>query len=62
MYLNVKINFEFFFFRDRNMKGIRILFGKGKPIKLSSKWNPFTEDLPIWTFTYHPLYFHKGEL
>ncbi|KAH1009558.1 tumor protein p63-regulated gene 1 protein isoform X2 [Dendroctonus ponderosae] len=46
--------------RDRNMKGIRILFGKGKPIKLSSKWNPFTEDLPIWTFTYHPLYFHKG--
>ncbi|KAL1498285.1 hypothetical protein ABEB36_009106 [Hypothenemus hampei] len=44
---------------DRNMKGIRILFGKGKPIKLSSKWNPFTEDLPIWTFTYHPLYFHK---
>ncbi|ENN81610.1 hypothetical protein D910_06399 [Dendroctonus ponderosae] len=45
---------------DRNMKGIRILFGKGKPIKLSSKWNPFTEDLPIWTFTYHPLYFHKG--
>ncbi|XP_019773224.1 tumor protein p63-regulated gene 1 protein isoform X3 [Dendroctonus ponderosae] len=48
------------FCRDRNMKGIRILFGKGKPIKLSSKWNPFTEDLPIWTFTYHPLYFHKG--
>ncbi|CAG9760892.1 unnamed protein product [Ceutorhynchus assimilis] len=45
--------------RDRNMKGIRILFGKGKPVKLSSKWNPFTEDLPIWTFTYHPLYFHK---
>ncbi|XP_066260878.1 tumor protein p63-regulated gene 1 protein-like isoform X1 [Euwallacea similis] len=45
--------------RDRNMKGIRILFGKGKPIKLSSKWNPFTEDLPIWTFTFHPLYFHR---
>ncbi|XP_066260879.1 tumor protein p63-regulated gene 1 protein-like isoform X2 [Euwallacea similis] len=44
---------------DRNMKGIRILFGKGKPIKLSSKWNPFTEDLPIWTFTFHPLYFHR---
>ncbi|XP_030753241.1 tumor protein p63-regulated gene 1 protein-like isoform X2 [Sitophilus oryzae] len=44
---------------DRNMKGIRILFGKGRPIKLSSKWNPFTEDLPIWTFTYHPLFFHK---
>ncbi|XP_076266454.1 tumor protein p63-regulated gene 1 protein-like isoform X1 [Rhynchophorus ferrugineus] len=45
--------------RDRNMKGIRILFGQGRPIKLASKWNPFTEDLPIWTFTYHPLYFHK---
>ncbi|XP_050313960.1 tumor protein p63-regulated gene 1-like protein isoform X1 [Anthonomus grandis grandis] len=45
--------------RDRNMKGIRILFAKGKPIKFSSKWNPFTVDLPIWTFTYHPLYFHK---
>ncbi|XP_076266457.1 tumor protein p63-regulated gene 1 protein-like isoform X4 [Rhynchophorus ferrugineus] len=44
---------------DRNMKGIRILFGQGRPIKLASKWNPFTEDLPIWTFTYHPLYFHK---
>ncbi|XP_050313962.1 tumor protein p63-regulated gene 1-like protein isoform X2 [Anthonomus grandis grandis] len=44
---------------DRNMKGIRILFAKGKPIKFSSKWNPFTVDLPIWTFTYHPLYFHK---
>ncbi|XP_060529642.1 tumor protein p63-regulated gene 1 protein-like isoform X3 [Cylas formicarius] len=45
--------------RNRNMKGIRILFGKGKPVHFASKWNPFKEDIPIWTFTFHPLYFHK---
>ncbi|XP_060529641.1 tumor protein p63-regulated gene 1 protein-like isoform X2 [Cylas formicarius] len=44
---------------NRNMKGIRILFGKGKPVHFASKWNPFKEDIPIWTFTFHPLYFHK---
>ncbi|KAJ8918539.1 hypothetical protein NQ315_013044 [Exocentrus adspersus] len=45
--------------RDRNMKGIRLLLKQEKPDNLASKWNPFNEDVPFWTFTFHPLFFHK---
>lgn len=48
-------------FRDRNMKGIRLLLKQEKPDNLASKWNPFNSDVPFWTFTFHPLYFHKGK-
>lgn len=44
---------------ERNMKGIRLLLKQDKPDNLASKWNPFNNDVPFWTFTFHPLYFHK---
>lgn len=47
-------------FRDRNMKGIRLLLRQDKPDNFASKWNPFNDDVPYVTFTFHPLYFHKG--
>ncbi|XP_023016828.2 tumor protein p63-regulated gene 1-like protein isoform X1 [Leptinotarsa decemlineata] len=45
--------------RDRNMKGIRLLLRQDKPDNFASKWNPFNDDVPYLTFTYHPLFFHK---
>ncbi|CAH1973503.1 unnamed protein product [Acanthoscelides obtectus] len=45
--------------RDRNMKGIRLLLRQDKPETLASKWNPFNDDVPYLTFTFHPLFFHK---
>ncbi|XP_023016829.2 tumor protein p63-regulated gene 1-like protein isoform X3 [Leptinotarsa decemlineata] len=44
---------------DRNMKGIRLLLRQDKPDNFASKWNPFNDDVPYLTFTYHPLFFHK---
>ncbi|VEN52580.1 unnamed protein product [Callosobruchus maculatus] len=44
---------------DRNMKGVRLLLRQDKPETLASKWNPFNDDVPYLTFTFHPLYFHK---
>ncbi|KAJ8982885.1 hypothetical protein NQ317_004315 [Molorchus minor] len=31
--------------RDRNTKGIRLLFSQGKSENLASKWNPFNDDI-----------------
>ncbi|CAG9863390.1 unnamed protein product [Phyllotreta striolata] len=45
--------------RDRNMKGIRLLLKQDKPDSFVSKWNPFNNEVPFLTFTFHPLYFHK---
>lgn len=44
---------------DRNMRGARLMWKQEKPATLGSKWNPFTDNVPFCTFTYHPLYFHK---
>ncbi|XP_018568433.1 tumor protein p63-regulated gene 1-like protein isoform X2 [Anoplophora glabripennis] len=44
---------------ERNMKGIRLLLKQEKSDNLASKWNPFNNEVPFWTFTFHPLYFHK---
>ncbi|EFA10331.1 tumor protein p63-regulated gene 1-like protein isoform X2 [Tribolium castaneum] len=45
--------------RSRNMKGVRLLWNKTKGEKLGAYWNPFKEDVPFCTFTFHPLFFHK---
>ncbi|KAJ3643798.1 hypothetical protein Zmor_026486 [Zophobas morio] len=49
------------FFRpsNRNTKGVRLVWNKNKPYNFSSYWNPFNDDIPFCTFTYHPLFFHK---
>lgn len=47
-------------FRDRGMLGIRLLWNSGQPLPFIKRWNPFTDDLPLLTFTSHPLYWHKG--
>ncbi|KAG5890619.1 hypothetical protein JTB14_005127 [Gonioctena quinquepunctata] len=44
---------------DRNIKGIRLLLRQDKPENFVSKWNPFNDDVPYLTFTYHPLFYHK---
>ncbi|CAH1154337.1 unnamed protein product [Phaedon cochleariae] len=45
--------------RERNMKGIRLLLKQEKPENLATKWNPFSDDVPYLTFSFHPLFFHK---
>ncbi|XP_045473746.1 tumor protein p63-regulated gene 1-like protein isoform X1 [Harmonia axyridis] len=50
---------NFYQSRDRNMRGARLMWKQEKPATLGSKWNPFTDNVPFCTFTYHPLYFHK---
>ncbi|XP_044271270.1 tumor protein p63-regulated gene 1-like protein isoform X1 [Tribolium madens] len=45
--------------RNRHMKGVRLLWNKNKPENLGVYWNPFNEDVPFCTFTFHPLFFHK---
>lgn len=42
------------------MKGMRLLWDIEKPENFTSYWNPFNENVPFCTFTFHPLYFHKG--
>ncbi|XP_044271271.1 tumor protein p63-regulated gene 1-like protein isoform X2 [Tribolium madens] len=44
---------------NRHMKGVRLLWNKNKPENLGVYWNPFNEDVPFCTFTFHPLFFHK---
>lgn len=44
---------------DRNMKGVRLLWNKGLPVGFVTKWNPFKNDMPMLTFTSHPLFYHK---
>ncbi|KAJ3643774.1 hypothetical protein Zmor_026463 [Zophobas morio] len=44
---------------NRNTKGVRLVWNKNKPYNFSSYWNPFNDDIPFCTFTYHPLFFHK---
>ncbi|XP_068899354.1 tumor protein p63-regulated gene 1-like protein isoform X4 [Tenebrio molitor] len=44
---------------NRNMKGVRLIWNKDKPDNFGTLWNPFNEDVPFCTFTFHPLFFHK---
>mgnify|MGYP005985772905 CR=1 FL=1 len=48
-------------YSNRNTKGVRLVWNKNKPYNFSSYWNPFNDDIPFCTFTYHPLFFHKGK-
>lgn len=43
------------------MRGIRLMWNHGQPIKFITKWNPLNNDAQYTTFTTHPLYFHKGK-
>ncbi|XP_017778727.1 PREDICTED: tumor protein p63-regulated gene 1-like protein [Nicrophorus vespilloides] len=45
--------------RDRNMRGARMMWNKGKPLGFSEKWNPFNNTIPFCTLSSHPLYFHE---
>jgi hypothetical protein len=42
------------------MYGMRLMWNKGQPLSMDKKWNPFAKNIPWFTFTSHPLYFHSG--
>eukprot|EP00118_Oscarella_pearsei_P003931 m.16334 g.16334 ORF g.16334 m.16334 type:complete len:284 (+) comp26863_c0_seq1:122-973(+) len=42
------------FSKKREGAGVRIHWGTGA-IDLLSRWNPWSKDVPFWTFTSHPL-------
>ncbi|XP_065168249.1 tumor protein p63-regulated gene 1-like protein isoform X1 [Atheta coriaria] len=50
--------YEAFKPRDRNARGVRLMWNRGEPLKFAVKWNPFNDDAPIFTLTSHPLYYH----
>ncbi|KAI5641724.1 inositol phosphatase domain-containing protein [Phthorimaea operculella] len=47
--------------RERNLRGVRMMWNKGEPLPLKTVWNPFSQDVPFITFASHPIYWHKGE-
>ncbi|KAI8434608.1 hypothetical protein MSG28_003144 [Choristoneura fumiferana] len=49
--------------RERNLRGVRLMWNKGEPLPLKMAWNPFNQDVPFITFASHPIYWHKdGEV
>ncbi|XP_065348007.1 tumor protein p63-regulated gene 1-like protein isoform X2 [Cloeon dipterum] len=44
----------------RNVRGVRAMWNKGEPVPFSKRWNPFTNEVPLCTYTSHPLLWHKG--
>ncbi|KAL0894251.1 hypothetical protein ABMA27_014260 [Loxostege sticticalis] len=49
--------------RERNLRGVRLMWNKGEPLPLKTVWNPFSQDVPFITFASHPIFWHKdGEL
>ncbi|XP_014294089.1 tumor protein p63-regulated gene 1-like protein isoform X2 [Halyomorpha halys] len=46
---------------SRNINGVRLMWGEGRPVSFLKKWNPFEKDIPFTTFTSHPLMWHKDE-
>ncbi|XP_059045196.1 tumor protein p63-regulated gene 1-like protein isoform X2 [Achroia grisella] len=46
--------------RERNLRGVRLMWNKGEPLPLKTVWNPFSQDVPFLTFASHPIYWHKG--
>ncbi|XP_038215686.1 tumor protein p63-regulated gene 1-like protein isoform X1 [Zerene cesonia] len=45
--------------RERNLRGVRMMWNKGEPLPLKTVWNPFSQDVPFITFASHPIYWHK---
>ncbi|XP_050678691.1 tumor protein p63-regulated gene 1-like protein isoform X2 [Leptidea sinapis] len=45
--------------RERNLRGVRMMWNKGEPLSLKTVWNPFSHDVPFITFASHPIYWHK---
>ncbi|XP_063822049.1 tumor protein p63-regulated gene 1-like protein isoform X1 [Ostrinia nubilalis] len=49
--------------RERNLRGVRLMWNKGEELPLKTVWNPFSQDVPFITFASHPIFWHKdGEL
>ncbi|GFG34253.1 hypothetical protein Cfor_10694 [Coptotermes formosanus] len=46
--------------RSRNVRGLRAMWNKGKPLPFTKKWNPFSNDIPWTTYMSHPLSWRKG--
>ncbi|GBP82887.1 Tumor protein p63-regulated gene 1-like protein [Eumeta japonica] len=46
--------------RERNLRGVRLMWNKGQPLSVKTAWNPFSQDVPFLTFASHPIYWHKG--
>lgn len=49
-----------FLYRPRNVRGVRAMWNKGEPLSFTKRWNPFSNEVPLSTFTSHPLLWHKG--
>ncbi|CAH2073175.1 unnamed protein product, partial [Iphiclides podalirius] len=45
--------------RERNLRGVRLMWNKGEPLSMKTAWNPFSQDVPFLTFASHPIYWHK---
>ncbi|XP_053625379.1 tumor protein p63-regulated gene 1-like protein isoform X2 [Plodia interpunctella] len=45
--------------KERNLRGVRLMWNKGEPLPLKTVWNPFSQDVPFLTFASHPIYWHK---
>ncbi|XP_013146362.1 PREDICTED: tumor protein p63-regulated gene 1-like protein isoform X6 [Papilio polytes] len=45
--------------RERNLRGVRLMWNKGEPLSLKTAWNPFSQDVPFITFASHPIFWHK---
>ncbi|KAG6462220.1 hypothetical protein O3G_MSEX013122 [Manduca sexta] len=45
--------------RERNLRGVRLMWNKGEPVPLKTVWNPFSQDVPFLTFASHPIFWHK---
>lgn len=48
------------FCRNRNMRGVRLVWNREDKANFGNQWNPFNDDIPFATFTFHPLYFNQG--
>lgn len=48
-------------FRSRNVRGLRAMWNKGRPLPFAKKWNPFNNDIPWTTYMSHPLLWQKGK-
>jgi hypothetical protein len=42
------------------VRGVRAMWNKGEPLSFTKRWNPFSNEVPLSTFTSHPLLWHKG--
>ncbi|XP_063530919.1 tumor protein p63-regulated gene 1-like protein isoform X2 [Cydia strobilella] len=52
---------KLFDYKERNLRGVRLMWNKGEPLPLKMAWNPFSQDVPFITFASHPIYWHKDD-